>query len=151
VHQFCSITITLGVTLIRRHDLRSSAMDTCEEPANPKKVKAELGGGSARTFFRIIIYKLLYYYYYCMFITLVAHSLFSTATGPRRMALTVNRVHNNNIYRRRIRIRTGAHKRSLATVSHIVGIENASLSLSLRSINMQQQQSSRLRIKNLRP
>lgn len=95
VHQFCSITITLDVTLIRRHDLRSSVMDTCEEPAKPKKVKAELGGGSARAFFRIIIYKLLYYY---MFITLVAHSLFSTATGPRRMALTVNRVHNNNIY-----------------------------------------------------
>lgn len=138
MHQFCSISITLGVTLIRRHDLRSSAMDTCEEPANPKKVKAELGGGSARTFFRIIIYKLLYYYYY-MFITLVAHSLFSTATGPRRMALTVNRVHNNNIYRRRIRIRTGAHTRSLATTRHIVGISNASLlsSSGNQSINMQ--------------
>jgi len=137
VHQFCSIMITLGVTLIRRHDLRSSAMDTCEEPAKPKKVKAELGGGSARTFFRIIIYKLLYYYYY-MFITLMAHSLFSTATGPRRMALTVNRVHN--IYQRRIRIRTGAHTRSLATTSHIVGIANVSVSLSSsgnRSINMQ--------------
>lgn len=116
--------MTLGVTLIRRHDLRSSTMDTCEEPANPKKVKAELGGGSARAFFLIIIHKLLYYY---MFITIVAHSLFSSATGPRRMALTVNRVHNNNIYAA-FAFALALTRSLRATTGHIA---NASLSLSL--------------------
>jgi len=97
----------------------------CEEPAKPKKVKAELSGGSARTFFRIIIHKLLYYY---MFITIVAHSLFSAATGPRRMALTVNRVHNNNIYTTAA-FAFALHPWSSTTTVYIVRITNASLSL----------------------
>jgi hypothetical protein len=120
--------------IIRRHDLRSSAIYlyyACEEPAKPKKVKAELGGSSARAFFRIIIHQLLYYYIY---ITLAAHSLFSAATGPRRMALTVNRVHNNN-NNNKLPPHSYSHWRSSATTGHIVEIANVSVSLSLRVVS----------------
>jgi len=83
--------------------------------ANPEAWPSVLGDGYVRragkteesksgTRRRFCTRFLLHYYIQAiilllfMFITLVAHSLFSTATGPRRMALTVNRVHNNNIY-----------------------------------------------------